>query len=116
MASISFRSLYRTSLSSLRSHISSTRTAGMRPPTPTSTVRCGSPTTAASGAASPRHTRRLGFSSSHRSPVELGGCSGSMYPMHSVVAAARLKSRLSLTSRSCRDLSQGTLCRTSPGL
>ncbi|KAL5206993.1 hypothetical protein ABZP36_031428 [Zizania latifolia] len=52
-----------------------------------------------------------------RLPVELGCCAGvSLLPLHSAVAAARLTSRLSTTSRSCCALSQGILCRTSPGL
>ncbi|KAM0030265.1 hypothetical protein Hdeb2414_s0018g00535191 [Helianthus debilis subsp. tardiflorus] len=48
-------------------------------------------------------------------PSELG-CVQSLLPLHNAVAAARLTSCLSTTSRSCRSLSQGTLCRTSPGL
>ncbi|KAG5039788.1 hypothetical protein AAZX31_05G058100 [Glycine max] len=43
-------------------------------------------------------------------------CAQSMLPLHSAVAAARMTSCLSVTSRSCRALSQGTLCCTSPGL
>ncbi|WOL06244.1 hypothetical protein Cni_G14976 [Canna indica] len=56
------------------------------------------------------------FSSLSRTPVELGCCAGSLFPLHSAVAAARLTSRLSTTSRGDRALSQGILCRTSPGL
>ncbi|KAK3158645.1 hypothetical protein QOZ80_2AG0139800 [Eleusine coracana subsp. coracana] len=42
-----------------------------------------------------------------RMPVELGCCAGlSLLPLHSAVAAARLTSRLSTTSRSCIALSQ----------
>ncbi|KAM0935585.1 hypothetical protein DsansV1_C29g0213381 [Dioscorea sansibarensis] len=66
-----------------------------------------------SSALSPVCRRSLFLS---RSPVELGCCDGSLLPLHSAVAAARLTSRLSTTARSCRDLSQGTLCRTYPGL
>ncbi|GJM86354.1 hypothetical protein PR202_ga02207 [Eleusine coracana subsp. coracana] len=52
-----------------------------------------------------------------RMPVELGCCAGlSLLPLHSAVAAARLTSRLSTTSRSCIALSQGILCSTYPGL
>ncbi|BAF09548.1 Os02g0658300 [Oryza sativa Japonica Group] len=52
-----------------------------------------------------------------RLPVELGCSAGlSLLPLHSAVAAARLTSRLSTASRSCCALSQGTLCRTYPGL
>ncbi|KAH7848609.1 hypothetical protein Vadar_005095 [Vaccinium darrowii] len=53
--------------------------------------------------------------SSSRCPSELG-CVQSLLPLHSAVAAARMTSRLSTTSRSFKALSQGTLCRTSPGL
>ncbi|XP_058223482.1 protein NONRESPONDING TO OXYLIPINS 2, mitochondrial-like isoform X1 [Rhododendron vialii] len=56
--------------------------------------------------------RRLSLS---RCPSELG-CVQSLLPLHSAVAAARMTSRLSITSRSSKALSQGTLCRTSPGL
>ncbi|KAE8727732.1 aquaporin TIP2-3 [Hibiscus syriacus] len=56
--------------------------------------------------------RRFTFS---RCPSELG-CAYSLLPLHSAVAAARLSSCLSSTSRSCRALSQGTLCCTYPGL
>ncbi|KAF8032812.1 hypothetical protein BT93_D1638 [Corymbia citriodora subsp. variegata] len=52
---------------------------------------------------------------SSRSPAELA-CVQSLLPLHSAVSAARLTSCLSTTSRSCRALSQGTLCCTSPGL
>ncbi|TVU28954.1 hypothetical protein EJB05_20493 [Eragrostis curvula] len=42
-----------------------------------------------------------------RMPVELGCCAGlSLLPLHSAVAAARLTSRLSTTSRTCSALSQ----------
>ncbi|KAJ4712739.1 protein NUCLEAR FUSION DEFECTIVE 6, chloroplastic/mitochondrial isoform X4 [Melia azedarach] len=40
-----------------------------------------------------------------RSPSELG-CVQSLLPLHSVVAAARMTSCLSTTSKSCRALSQ----------
>ncbi|KAL1367175.1 hypothetical protein HN51_021226 [Arachis hypogaea] len=43
-------------------------------------------------------------------------CAQSMLPLHSAVATARMASCLRTTSRSCRALSQGTLCCTSPGL
>ncbi|KAJ8506384.1 hypothetical protein OPV22_007270 [Ensete ventricosum] len=56
------------------------------------------------------------FSSLSRIPVELGCYGGSLIPLHSAVAASRLTSRLSTTSRGGRALSQGTLCRTYPGL
>lgn len=50
-----------------------------------------------------------------RIPSELGGVQ-SMLPLHNAVATARMTSCLSSTSRSCRALSQGTLCCTSPDL
>ncbi|GMJ06119.1 hypothetical protein like AT4G17310 [Hibiscus trionum] len=56
--------------------------------------------------------RRFSFS---RRPSELG-CAQSLLPLHSAVAAVRMTSCLSSTSRSCRALSQGTLCCTYPGL
>ncbi|XP_058080598.1 protein NONRESPONDING TO OXYLIPINS 2, mitochondrial-like isoform X1 [Magnolia sinica] len=40
------------------------------------------------------------------------GCTQSLLPLHSVVAAARLTSHLSIDSRACCELSQGTLSRT----
>ncbi|GLT49168.1 hypothetical protein SLA2020_227460 [Shorea laevis] len=45
--------------------------------------------------------------SSSRFPAELA-CVQSLLPLHSAVAAARMTSCLSTTSRSCRALSQGT--------
>ncbi|KAK8945364.1 hypothetical protein KSP40_PGU011227 [Platanthera guangdongensis] len=117
MASSCLRSLNRSSLSSLRSHISQAKPAARLPP-PTSASTAGSTRAAAGTDAGSAHGTyaecfRFIF---RRSPVELGSCAGSMYPLHSAVAAARLTSRLSLTSRTCRDLLQGTLCCTSPGL
>ncbi|KAL1060693.1 hypothetical protein V6Z11_1Z077900 [Gossypium hirsutum] len=53
--------------------------------------------------------------SSSRCPSELGSVQ-SLLPLHSAVAVARMTSCLSTTSRSCRALSQGTLCCTYPGL
>uniref|UniRef100_A0A0E0K361 Uncharacterized protein n=2 Tax=Oryza punctata TaxID=4537 RepID=A0A0E0K361_ORYPU len=64
-----------------------------------------------------RTAARSGAPRISRLPVELGCCAGlSLLPLHSAVAAARLTSRLSTASRSCCALSQGTLCRTYPGL
>lgn len=51
----------------------------------------------------------------NRVPSELGAVQ-SMLPLHSAVATARMTSYLSSTSRSCRALSQGILCCTSPDL
>ncbi|KAA8515901.1 hypothetical protein F0562_019080 [Nyssa sinensis] len=62
-----------------------------------------------------RHTVRRS-SPFLKSPAEQLGCIHSLLPLHSAVAAARLNSCLSVNSMSCRALSQGTLCRTSPGL
>ncbi|KAG1362165.1 protein NUCLEAR FUSION DEFECTIVE 6, chloroplastic/mitochondrial [Cocos nucifera] len=100
MASTSIRSINRIALSSLRSFAAKPKTAARY--------------FAGASAATPPPTCR--FSSFSRLPVELGCCGGSLFPLHSAVAAARLTSRLSLTSRSCRALSQGILCRTYPGL
>ncbi|XP_057851387.1 protein NONRESPONDING TO OXYLIPINS 2, mitochondrial isoform X2 [Cryptomeria japonica] len=56
---------------------------------------------------------RNSFVSYSRLSAELG-CAMSMMPLHNVVATARLTSHLSLNSRNCSALSQGTLCCTSP--
>ncbi|KAL9265593.1 NONRESPONDING TO OXYLIPINS 2, mitochondrial-like protein [Drosera capensis] len=60
----------------------------------------------------PSPLRRLSFS---RLPAELG-CVQSLLPLHSAVATAKMTSCLSTGLGSCRALSQGTLCRTYPGL
>ncbi|XVE57643.1 hypothetical protein DITRI_Ditri04bG0106300 [Diplodiscus trichospermus] len=52
---------------------------------------------------SPSPPRLFSFS---RCPSELG-CAQSLLPLHSAVAAARMTSCISTTSRSCRALSQG---------
>ncbi|KAL5707127.1 hypothetical protein ACHQM5_025214 [Ranunculus cassubicifolius] len=39
------------------------------------------------------------------------GCAQSLIPLHSVVAAARLTSHLSVNARACAELSQG-ICRS----
>ncbi|KAJ0970526.1 hypothetical protein J5N97_018485 [Dioscorea zingiberensis] len=56
-----------------------------------------------SSSLSPSRRRSIFLS---RSPVELGCSGGSLLLLHSAVASARLTSRLSTTTRSCRDLSQ----------
>ncbi|XP_009591826.1 protein NONRESPONDING TO OXYLIPINS 2, mitochondrial-like isoform X2 [Nicotiana tomentosiformis] len=56
------------------------------------------------------------FSSKLKSPLKQLGCLQSLLPLHSAVATARLTSCLNDGSRSCRALSQGTLCCTFPGL
>ncbi|KAK3039486.1 hypothetical protein RJ639_028068 [Escallonia herrerae] len=107
MASRCSRMMNRASISSIKTAFrSNTRTAsktpmdGSPPKFPLPSRSTSSP------------LRRFSIS---RSPSELG-CVQSLLPLHSVVAAARMTSRLSSSSRSCRALSQGTLCRTSPGL
>ncbi|KAG6468583.1 protein NONRESPONDING TO OXYLIPINS 2, mitochondrial-like isoform X1 [Zingiber officinale] len=97
MASAGFRALSRASLSPIQSSLSRSKVAAWfasssRPP--------------AAASASPTRGRRL-FPPFSRSPAELGCCSGSLLPLHTAVAVARLTSCLSSTSRSCRVLSQG---------
>ncbi|KAK9927576.1 hypothetical protein M0R45_024756 [Rubus argutus] len=101
MASACRQFANRASVSSIRSAIRSNA-----PKSPTS--RFPLPTSAPSSAPV------RGFSISRSTGVL--GCVQSLLPLHSAVAAARLTSALSTTSRSCRALSQGTLCRTSPSL
>ncbi|KAF6155920.1 hypothetical protein GIB67_039251 [Kingdonia uniflora] len=91
MASICNRFITRTALQSLKSAIKS------QPK-----LRQSSPSTTQTSFAT-------------RIPSELG-CVQSLLPLHSAVAAARMTSRLSSNSRSCRSLLQGSLCCTSPGL
>ncbi|CAM8985248.1 unnamed protein product [Rhodiola kirilowii] len=86
-----------TKISSLKSAMKST----------SATPRFALPTKSATS--SP--LRRFSIS---RTPSELGGVQ-SLMPLHSAVAAARMTSCLS-SSTSCTALSQGTLCRTYPGL
>ncbi|KAJ0048794.1 hypothetical protein Pint_15860 [Pistacia integerrima] len=106
MASSCNRLIQRSSLSSIRSAIRSSA-----PKSPNTRSATSSPC--------PRHTNSspspIRWSSLSRSPSELG-CVQSLLPLHSVVASARMTSCLSTTSKSCRSLSQGTLCCTSPGL
>ncbi|KAL8522345.1 hypothetical protein ACS0TY_012477 [Phlomoides rotata] len=104
MASRCSRILQRSTLSAIRSAISK----------PASSSFNGS---AATRSSLPSHSvssplRRCSIS---RSPVELGAVA-SMLPLHNAVANARMTSCLSSSSRSCRALSQGTLCCTSPDL
>ncbi|PKU79653.1 uncharacterized protein LOC110092711 isoform X1 [Dendrobium catenatum] len=117
MASTIFtRSLNRISFSSLRPHISKAKTASCRTPPTNASIFGSAKAAAAEEAGTSSRYQSRGFRILSRSPVELGCSGGSMYPLHTAVAVARLTSRLSLTSQSFRDLSQGTLCRTSPGL
>ncbi|XP_038993605.1 protein NONRESPONDING TO OXYLIPINS 2, mitochondrial-like isoform X1 [Hibiscus syriacus] len=88
---------------------SAVRFNGPKSPFPGSAAAPSTPSPLPSRSISP-----LGRFSS-RCPSELG-CAQSLLPLHSAVATARMTSCLSTTSRSCRALSQGTLCCTSPGL
>ncbi|XP_018482523.2 protein NONRESPONDING TO OXYLIPINS 2, mitochondrial isoform X1 [Raphanus sativus] len=99
MASACNRFMRRSSVSSLRSAIRSSLHK--------SPVGTGTPPSASSSAgfripSKPAASPRFSFS---RCPSELG-CVQSLLPLHSTVAAARLTSCLSLTSRSSRALSQ----------
>ncbi|KAJ0240579.1 Uncharacterized protein HA466_0221880 [Hirschfeldia incana] len=100
MASACNRFMNRSSVSSLRSAI---RSSLHKSPAAT-----GAPPSASSAGfripSKPTASPRFSFS---RCPSELG-CAQSLLPLHSTVAAARLTSCLSLTSRSSRALSQGT--------
>ncbi|CAJ2664038.1 hypothetical protein L195_g046342 [Trifolium pratense] len=98
MASACTRIAQRASISSIKSAIKSNIRASSFP----------KPTTATTSS-----PLRRSFTS--RIAPELG-CVQSLLPLHSAVAVARMTSRLSITSRNCRSLSQGTLCCTSPGL
>ncbi|PIN00271.1 hypothetical protein CDL12_27224 [Handroanthus impetiginosus] len=106
MASRCSRIFQRSSISSLKSAISKPAASTNRSAT-TSFVRSALPSKSA-----PSPLRRFSLS---RSPAELGGVA-SMLPLHSAVAKARMTACLSSSSRSCRALSQGTLCCTSPDL
>ncbi|CAI9095787.1 OLC1v1031802C1 [Oldenlandia corymbosa var. corymbosa] len=104
MATKCSRIINRTSISSLKSAFKKAPSPACTPPTSSfSRIPASAPST-------PRR-----FSLFSRIPSELGAVQ-SMLPLHSTVAAARLTSCLSTTSRSCRALSQGTLCCTSPDL
>ncbi|KEH31645.1 protein NONRESPONDING TO OXYLIPINS 2, mitochondrial [Medicago truncatula] len=88
MASACSRIAQRASISSIKSAIKSNiRTSSIPKPATTAT-------------SSPL---RRSFAS--RIAPELG-CLQSMLPLHSAVAAARMTSRLSVTSRNCQSLSQ----------
>ncbi|XP_020584046.1 uncharacterized protein LOC110027100 [Phalaenopsis equestris] len=103
MASTCLRSLNLSSLSSLRSRVSKANIPGRLPKSFTAgSARTATETDAGAASHSPMHR----FRAISRPPVVLGSCAGSMYPLHSAVAAARLTSRLSFSSMSCRDISQ----------
>ncbi|KAI5655719.1 hypothetical protein M9H77_32906 [Catharanthus roseus] len=109
MASKCSRILNRSSISSLKSAFKKSASS----PTSPSASR-SVPTSSFSQFSKPSSAPVRRFSLM-RTPSELG-CVQSMLPLHSAVATARMTSRLSSASRSCRALSQGTLCRTSPDL
>ncbi|KAJ7946122.1 Protein NUCLEAR FUSION DEFECTIVE 6 chloroplastic/mitochondrial isoform X2 [Quillaja saponaria] len=84
-----------------RSFLSTAR-ASIRPTAPAPLPRARPP----SVAAAPRiQSRRLSFVTS-RNFGELG-CIQSLLPLHSVTAATRLTSHLSVNARACCELSQG---------
>ncbi|KAI3468956.1 hypothetical protein Pfo_025619 [Paulownia fortunei] len=107
MASRCSRFFQRSSISTLKSAISKPASSSLNRSATTSGTR---PSLSPKSVLSP--LRRFSLS---RSPAELGGVA-SMLPLHSAVAKARMTSCLSSSSRSCRALSQGTLCCTSPDL
>ncbi|CAL9042306.1 unnamed protein product [Musa banksii] len=110
MASTCFRSLTRAS----RSFVTKPRVTTRSPSSSFVVSDAGATALPSSASARPPPARR--FPSFSRSLAELRCCSGSLFPLHSAVAAARLTSCLSSTSRSCRSLSQGTVCCTYPGV
>ncbi|KAH0470059.1 hypothetical protein IEQ34_001617 [Dendrobium chrysotoxum] len=98
MASASMRSLTRACLLSLRPPTTIPKAApAARAPLPSLTTR-----------ATPRSSafRFLAFS---RSPVELACCSGYVFPLHTVVAEAKITLLLNFASRSYRALSQANI-------
>ncbi|KAJ6866589.1 hypothetical protein NC652_037977 [Populus alba x Populus x berolinensis] len=97
----------KSSLSSIKSAIRSSK-APKSPSTPTRSATASHFLLPSK----PPSSSRFSFS---RAPCELG-CVKSLLPLHSAVAASRMTSCLSTTSRNFRALSQGTLCCTSPGL
>ncbi|KAL9231142.1 hypothetical protein vseg_006400 [Gypsophila vaccaria] len=103
MASKFGRFINKSSVSSIRSSFAKSSASSPKSPAPSFTRSPPS-----SSPSPPRFT----FS---RIPREFA-CAASMMPLHDAVATARLTSCLSITSRSCRALTQGTLCRTSPDL
>ncbi|CAN1258960.1 Protein NONRESPONDING TO OXYLIPINS 2, mitochondrial [Linum perenne] len=107
MASFGAKFISRSSLSSIKSALRSNASKS-------AFSRSASSSSASSPAPSIRRFSISRYVLS-RMPSELG-CAASLLPFHSAVASARLTSCLSTTSRSCRALSQGTLCCTSPSL
>ncbi|XP_042444643.1 protein NONRESPONDING TO OXYLIPINS 2, mitochondrial-like [Zingiber officinale] len=97
MASAGFRSLSRASLSGIQACLSSSRSKA-------AARLASSSRQPAAASAFPAPDRR--FPPFSRFPAQLGCCSGSLLPLHSAVAVARLSSCLSSTSRCCRAISQ----------
>ncbi|CAN4077982.1 unnamed protein product [Withania somnifera] len=110
MASRCSRIINRASISSIRSAIK----LNSQSPSSTTSFSSFSASTRSASVSSPSIIlfKVINFC---RIPSELGGLQ-SMLPLHNAVATARMTSCLSSTSRSCRALSQGTLCCTSPDL
>ncbi|KAL4178705.1 hypothetical protein AMTRI_Chr13g116440 [Amborella trichopoda] len=98
----------RATVSSIKS---ATKSKAFSAPIQSSSSPLGVPRTSHSSSSTVSRRRLL----NSRIPAQLG-CTMSMLPLHSTVSAARLTSCLSMDSRSCRALSQGTLCSTPPGL
>ncbi|XP_020579246.1 protein NUCLEAR FUSION DEFECTIVE 6, chloroplastic/mitochondrial-like [Phalaenopsis equestris] len=96
MASSSLRFMIRSSLHT------------PRPPNPTSKALDKAATAVRSPfpPSTPKAASRSSVRRVARSPLELSRCSYSLFPLHTAVAAARLTSRLSFVSQSCRALSQ----------
>ncbi|CAN1748225.1 Protein NONRESPONDING TO OXYLIPINS 2, mitochondrial [Linum perenne] len=108
MASFGAKFISRSSLSSIKSALRSNSSKS-------AFSRSAPSSSASSPAPSIRRFSISRYAIRNRMPSELG-CAASLLPFHSAVASARLTSCLSTTSRSCRALSQGTLCCTSPSL
>ncbi|GAB4858046.1 hypothetical protein Ancab_015948 [Ancistrocladus abbreviatus] len=99
MASRCNRFINRTSVFSVRSAFKSTPS--------TSAPKCGASPSSTAPPLPRSNSSPLRRFVVSRPSSELG-CVQSLLPLHSVVAAARMTSCLSTTSRSCRALSQGT--------
>ncbi|KAK9148288.1 hypothetical protein Scep_007045 [Stephania cephalantha] len=110
MASFGNRFVSRTSFQTLKSAIKSK----VQSPSLSGSASSLVPNSTASTSSSVP-CRRFSSFTTRLCPVQLG-CAQSLLPLHSAVAVARMTSCLSSNSRSCRALSQGSLCCTSPGL
>ncbi|KAH6802391.1 hypothetical protein C2S51_033837 [Perilla frutescens var. frutescens] len=107
MASRCSRIFQRTSVATLKSAISKPASSSLNRSATASLPR---PSLSSNSVSSPLRRFSLSRASSELRAV------ASMLPLHSAVADARMTSCLSSSSRSCRALSQGTLCCTSPDL